>query len=120
MTGIVLYGIPNCDQVRKARAWLDAHQHAYTFHDVRKQGLEPERIARWVDAVGAATLINRKGTTWRGLDAAVRERVTDDAGAIALMQAHVTVIRRPVIEHGDHTVLVGFDPAVYTSAFARR
>jgi arsenate reductase (glutaredoxin) len=111
---IVLHGIPNCDTVKKARAWLDEHGVAYRFHDFKKQGVEAETLARWADQVGWEKLLNRQGTTWRKLDAAEQARVVDAPSAIALMQANTSVIKRPVFEHGD-AVMVGFDPQRYAA-----
>ena len=107
---ITLYGIPNCDTVKKARTWLTAHGHDYVFHDFKKQGVPQPQIDQWLAAVGWETLINRKGTTWRRLDAAVQAGVTDDASAAALMLAHPSVIRRPLVDWGQGRATLGFDP----------
>lgn len=113
-----VFGIPNCDQVRKARAWLTEHGVAFVFHDLRKDGLEASRLAQWIARAGRDTLLNRKGTTWRQLGEADRTAVVDDASAQALMLARVTVIRRPIIEF-DEQLVVGFDLNEYTSVFRR-
>jgi Spx/MgsR family transcriptional regulator len=105
---ITLYGIPNCDTVKKARAWLAAQDVDYRFHDFKKQGVPPSRLPAWIEAVGWEKLVNRQGTTWRKLDAATQLGVTDAASASALMRAHTSVIRRPVVEWGAQ-VTVGFD-----------
>ena len=105
---IILYGIPNCDTVKKARAWLTGQGLAYSFHDFKKAGVPPERLAAWEDALGWQKLLNRQGTTWRKLDAAVQSGVTDAASAQALMRAQPSVIKRPVVEWG-HDTNVGFD-----------
>ncbi len=115
---VIVYGIPNCDQVRKARAWLSEHGVDHAFHDLRKQGLAADRLAVWLARLGHDQLLNRKGTTWRQLDEAERAAVVDAASAQALMLARVTVIRRPVIEAGPQ-LLVGFDPLAYAAAFQR-
>ena len=107
---MILYGIPNCDTVKKARAWLAEHQQAYTFHDFKKQGVPPEALAHWVQAVGWEKLLNRKGTTWRQLDAAAQTAVVDAASAQLLMLASPSVIKRPVVDWGQ-AVTVGFDAA---------
>lgn len=104
---ITVYGIPNCDTVKKARAWLAERGVEHTFHDFRKQGV-PTELDRWVQAVGWETLLNRKGTTWRKLDDATRERVTDAATAMALMREQTSVIKRPVVDWGN-ALTVGFD-----------
>jgi arsenate reductase len=105
---IILYGIPNCDTVKKARAWLVSQGLAHTFHDFKKAGVPPERLAAWEAAVGWTKLLNRQGTTWRKLDAAVQAGVTDAASAQALMLAQPSVIKRPVVDWGD-SITVGFD-----------
>lgn len=109
---IVLYGIPNCDTVKKARAWLTGNGLAYQFHDFKKQGVPAERLREWTAQCGWERLVNRQGTTWRKLDTKEQAAVTDAASAQALMQAHPSVIKRPVVEWGDE-ITVGFDPAAW-------
>ena len=111
-----LHGIPNCDTVKKARAWLDGRGMAYRFHDFRKLGVPDEELRRWIAAVGWEKLVNRQGTTWRRLDEAVREAVVDAVSAAALMRDQPSVIRRPVLAIGDE-VVVGFDAARYAALF---
>ena len=106
---ITLYGIPNCDSVKKARAWLAAQGTAHQFFDFKKQGVPEQRLTTWVEALGWAPLINTRGTTWRKLDDATRAGVGDAPAAIALMLAHPSVIKRPVMEWGNCSVSVGFD-----------
>ena len=108
---ITLYGIPNCDTVKKARIWLDTHGTGHQFVDFKKQGVPEQRLAAWVRALGWEPLVNTRGTTWRKLDDATRARVTDVPGAIALMLASPGVIKRPVVEWPDGSVSVGFDDA---------
>ena len=110
-----LYGIPHCDNVKKARAWLAEHGVPHTFHDFKKQGVCGTDLDRWLAAVGWEKLVNRKGTTWRGLDEAARNAVTDDASARALLLAHASVIKRPVIEWGDGAITVGFHPVDWST-----
>lgn len=109
---IHLYGIPNCDTVKKARAWLDAHSHAYTFHDFKKEGADPARIARWIAAAGLERVVNRRGTTFRALPDADKARTAAADTAPAVLAANPSVIKRPVVEHAGG-VLVGFDPVVW-------
>lgn len=109
MVAIGLYGIPNCDTVKKARAWLGARGVAYAFHDFKKEGVDPARLAAWSDAVGWETLLNRRGTTFRGLSDADKAGI-DAAQALRLMVDHPSLIKRPVVELADG-VLVGFDAA---------
>lgn len=113
MNTIRVYGISNCDTVRKARAWLDARGAAHDFHDLRKQGLPRQTLQAWIATLGWEPLLNRRGTTWRQLGAAQQASVVDAASACALMLAQVSVIKRPVIEwnHSAHVVTVGFNPA---------
>lgn len=105
-----LYGISNCDTVKKARTWLSEHGVEHSFHDFKKQGVPQSGIDRWLDAVGWETLINRKGTAWRGFDEAARAAVVDAASARAVAIASPSVIKRPVVEWGDGSVTVGFSP----------
>ncbi|WP_029003791.1 ArsC family reductase [Azorhizobium doebereinerae] len=106
-----LYGIKNCDTMKKARAWLDGHGVAYAFHDYKAAGITPAKLEGWVKAVGWETLLNRAGTTFRKLPEADRADLTE-AKAIALMLAQPSMIKRPVLERGK-TILVGFKPAEY-------
>jgi Spx/MgsR family transcriptional regulator len=112
MNSITMYGIPNCDTVKKARAWLTAQGVAYTFHDFKKQGVPPDQLARWMDQAGWERLLNRKGTTWRKLDAAQQAGAADATGARALMLSQVSVIKRPVVDWGAE-ITVGFDEAAW-------
>ena len=107
---ITLFGIPNCDTVKKARAWLSEHGQAYSFHDFKKQGVPPESLTRWVQAAGWEKLLNRKGTTWRQLDATPQAAVVDAASAQLLMLVSPSAIKRPVVDWGN-AITVGFDAA---------
>ena len=112
----IVYGIPNCDTVKKARAWLAAHGQAYTFHDFKKQGVPPQALARWMQAAGWEKLLNRKGTTWRALDRQSQATAVDAAGAQSMMLAHPSLIKRPVVDWGDG-ITVGFDAQDWTDRF---
>ena len=101
-----LYGIPNCDTVKKARAWLHGRGIAYAFHDYKKEGADPATLAAWSDAVGWEALLNRRGTTFRALPDADKADI-DRAKALRLMEAHPSLIKRPVVEYAGG-VLVGF------------
>ena len=105
---ITLYGIPNCDTVKKARAWLGECGVDYVFHDFKKQGVPAAHLDRWVAQAGWEKVLNRKGTTWRKLDSKIQDGVKDAASAKALMLAQASVIKRPVVEWPDK-VTVGFD-----------
>jgi len=102
-----LYGIKNCDTVRKARKWLDDNGIAHEFHDFRKDGLSSEQLSQWEQAVGWETLLNKRGTTWRQLPDHVRENI-DAASAHQVMLDNPSIIKRPVTERGDE-VTVGFN-----------
>ena len=104
---IRLYGIPNCDSVRKARKWLDAQGLEHTFHDYKKEGADPQKLRAWADSLGWEKMLNRRGTTFRQLDEAEKADL-DEAKAIALMAQHSSLIKRPLVEH-DGGLLVGFD-----------
>lgn len=112
---IIVYGISNCDTVKKARAWLTAHAQPHSFHDFKKSGVPADLLASWVQTVGAPKLLNRQGTTWRKLDAAAQQGISDDITAIALMLAQPSVIKRPVVDWGHGQISVGFDPAAWAS-----
>ncbi|WP_454721295.1 MULTISPECIES: arsenate reductase [Cupriavidus] len=113
---VLLYGIPNCDTVKKARTWLDANGVAYTFHDFKKQGVDETLLRGWLEHVPLATLLNRKGTTYRALSDADKARAGDEAGAIALMQQSPSLIKRPVLDNGGK-ISVGFSADTYAGLF---
>jgi arsenate reductase (glutaredoxin) len=116
MTRVTLHGIPNCDTVKRARAWLAEQGVEVQFHDFKKQGVPEAGLDRWLQQAGWEKLLNRQGTTWRKLDDAVKAGVSDAASARALMLAQPSVIKRPVVEWGDPqgALTVGFDPAVFS------
>lgn len=109
-----IYGIRNCDTVKKARAWLDAAGVDYAFHDYKTAGVPAADLRRWVDRLGWETLLNRAGTTFRKLPDADRADL-DAHRALRLMLAHPSAIKRPVLERGD-LLLVGFKPDAYAAA----
>jgi len=111
---IHLYGIPNCDTVKKARRWLDDQRVEYAFHDFKKESVRPDRLARWARAVGWERLLNRRGTTFRKLGEEDK-RDLDEAKALALMAEHPSLIKRPVVEAGAQ-VFVGFSPEEWRAA----
>lgn len=110
-----LVGIKNCDSVKKARKWLEGHDVAYTFHDLREQSVEKTELATWLDAVGWETLLNRRSTTWKQLSDADRSDV-DRNKALMLMLANPTLIKRPVLIT-DSVIRAGFNEAEYKSLF---
>lgn len=107
----ILYGIPNCDTVKKARAWLQAERGAAEFHDFKKAGVPPARLDAWLAKLGWERLLNRNGTTWRKLDETRRQAVVDLPSARALLLEEPSLIKRPVVEWADGSITVGFDPA---------
>lgn len=113
---IILYGIPNCDTVKKARKWLDDAGIAHRFHDVRRDGLDAGRLGNWVAAAGWEALLNKSGTTFRKLPDADKAAL-DAARASALMLAEPAMIKRPVVEHPGG-LLVGFKPDVWAVQLA--
>ena len=112
-----LYGIPNCDTVKKARAWLTAHEIDYAFYDYKKAGVDAAALRGWVDRLGWEVLLNRAGTTFRALPDADKADLDADK-AIAIMLANPSTIKRPVLESGE-VLLAGFKPDTYLSAFNR-
>jgi Spx/MgsR family transcriptional regulator len=111
---ITIYGIPNCDTMKKARTWLESHGVAYVFHDYRADGLEEDRLQGWIGRLGWEVLLNKASATFRALSDADKQGL--DAGrAKALMLANPTMIKRPVLDLGDR-LLVGFKPAAYGEA----
>jgi Spx/MgsR family transcriptional regulator len=106
---LIVYGIPNCDTVKKARTWLTEQGLAFVFHDYKKQGVPADRLDAWLASVGWEVLVNRQGTTWRKLDDATKAGVKDAASAKALMLTQASVIKRPVVERDGQVLLVGFD-----------
>ncbi len=110
-----LYGIKNCDTMKKAMKWLDDHGVDYQFHDYKKAGLSETQLKAWVQQLGWEQLVNSRGTTWRKLPESARDNL-DAARAITLMQANLSLIKRPLLEH-NNTLHVGFNPAEYEHLF---
>jgi Spx/MgsR family transcriptional regulator len=106
---ISLYGIPNCDSVKRARAWLSARGLAHQFHDFKKAGVPLDRLDAWLSSPGWPTLLNRQGTTWRKLDAATQASAVDAASVRALLIAQPSLIKRPVADWPDGSSTVGLD-----------
>ena len=113
-----LYGIPNCDTVKKARTWLTDHNVDYSFHDFKKQGVPEAQLDHWLAAVGWDTLVNRKGTTWRGLDAATKAAVLDAASARSAILGAPSIVKRPVVVWANGQVTVGFKPEAFAEQLA--
>jgi arsenate reductase len=114
---VTIYGIPNCDTMKKARSWLDSAGIPHAFHDYRKQGIDAATLRRWADALGWEALLNRAGTTFRKLPDADRQGI-DREKAIALMLAQPSMIKRPLLDR-DGAFTAGFRPDLYANLFAR-
>ena len=108
---ITIYGIKNCDTMKKARSWLDGHGVAYVFHDYKTAGIDKDRLKRWSDELGWETLLNRAGTTFRKLPESDKEDLNENK-ALGLMLAQPSMIKRPVLDR-DGKLLVGFKPEIY-------
>lgn len=115
---ITLYGIPNCETVKKARRFLEANGVEYAFHDFRKQGVDVRKLQGWVEAFGWEKVLNRAGMTWRRMDEAEKETVRDAAGAMRVMREKPSIIKRPVLEAAGKTLL-GFREEEYRKLFVR-
>jgi len=113
---ITIYGIKNCDTMKKARAWLDRHKVAYAFHDYKTAGIERGKLEGWAKKAGWEVLLNKAGTTFRKLPEADKEGL-DEKKAIALMLDQPSMIKRPVLDLGGGKLLVGFKPELYAEAF---
>ncbi|AUW60456.1 ArsC family reductase [Sphingobium sp. SCG-1] len=111
-----MYGIKNCDTIKKARTWLEGREVAYAFHDYKQSGIDSDTLRRWIDEHGWEVILNRAGTTFRGLPEADKQNI-DTEKAVALMVANPSMVKRPVLDLGDRR-LVGFKPDAYAQAFA--
>jgi len=114
---ITVYGISNCDTVRKARRWLEAHAIEYRFHDLREDGVDEDEVARWIDELGLDAVLNRRSTSWRALPADTRDAL-DPASAAAVIAGHPTLVRRPLLDTGT-SLHTGFREADYARLFER-
>jgi len=117
MSGITLYGLKQCDTVKKARNWLDQHDIEYRFHDFRSDGLSPEQARQWIDELGLDVVVNKRGTTWRQLDEHTRETLTEK-NAPALLAEKPSLVKRPVLDLG-HQRVVGFDAKSWQTLFKK-
>ncbi len=112
-----LYGIPNCNTVKKARDWLSSHDIAVEFHDFKKHGLSASIAQPWLQQAEWSKLVNRSGLTWRGLPEERKQQIVDDASALALMLEKTSVIKRPILEQDGRILHIGFDETAYTKIF---
>lgn len=113
-TACRIYGIKNCDSMKKAFTWLDERDISYEFHDYKKAGVPRDRLVEWCRAVGWKTLLNNKGSTWRKLNAEQQD-ISTQSKAIATMLEYPSIIRRPVVETPGGQLLIGFDPTIFES-----
>ena len=112
---IIVFGIANCDTVKKARAWLADHRIEYRFHDFRKDGVPPGELDQWLAQFGWEQVLNRQGTTWRKLDPVLQARVRDNASARSLLIEQSSAIKRPVVDWGGDQRTIGFDPGQWAA-----
>lgn len=113
-----VYGIPNCDTVKKATAWLKKNRIEFVFHDFKQETIPDQQLKSWCDALGWETVLNKKSSTWRALDPATQAGINNNRSAIRLMKANMSIIKRPVLEkNGD--IQVGFDEATYSTIFKK-
>ncbi|MCP4996335.1 MAG: ArsC family reductase [Gammaproteobacteria bacterium] len=112
---ITLYGIPNCDTIKKARKWLTEHGIDYQFHDYKKRGVDEAQLLSWIDELGWEPLLNRRGMMWRKLDPQIKENI-DQASAVQVMLEIPTIIKRPVLDLGNRRI-IGFSEATYQELF---
>ena len=120
---ITLFGIPNCDTVKKARTWLEQQAIPFDFHNFKKEGLSAEQVELWLKKIDFDTLINRKGTSWRALSEEQKNQAASKAGALVLVLENPSLIKRPVLQIGDNTldyVGVGFSDQLYSSIFQEK
>ncbi|QEL22411.1 ArsC family reductase [Bosea sp. F3-2] len=115
---ITIYGIKNCDTMKKARSWLDGHGATYGFHDYKASGIDKASLEGWVKEHGWETVLNRAGTTFRALPDAEKQGL-DAAKAVALMLAQPAMIKRPVLDFGKGKTIVGFKPEIYEAVLAK-
>ena len=112
-----IYGIPNCNTVKKATQWFIQNRIPYTFHNYQKMGISPEKLTIWAQQVGWELLINRKGTTWRKNSEGNEKLVQTEKGTLQLLSTQTSIIKRPVIEKNDKVMIVGYDEDQYLSLF---
>lgn len=112
---MIIYGIPNCNTVKKARTWLAENKFNPEFHDFKKSGITAEKLNEWCDTFGWEKVLNRKGTTWKKLSKEQQDGVTDQESAVQLLLQYTSAIKRPVVELNQKALLIGFDEGSYES-----
>jgi arsenate reductase len=115
---MIVYGIKNCNTVKNALDWLKKNKVEFEFHDYKKSGVTASKLADWSKQVGWESLVNKRGTTWRQLDEAIQNKITNEKAAIALMVEKTSVIKRPLIEDNGKVLILGFDEAQYKAVFS--
>jgi Spx/MgsR family transcriptional regulator len=116
LKSVEVYGIPNCDTIKKTLNWLKENKVAVIFHDYKKGGISQKKLSDWCKLVGWETLLNKKSATWRGLSAEQQSNTLNEAAAIQLMMENTSIIKRPVVEFGKK-ILVGFDEKTFNTTF---
>lgn len=114
---MIVYGIKNCNTVKSALDWLKKNNVEFEFHDYKSKGITAQKLKDWSKQVGWESLVNKKGTTWRQLEDAVKDGITSEAKAIALMMEKTSVIKRPLLEENGKVLALGFDEAAYRTKF---
>lgn len=114
---LTLYGIPNCNTVKKAMIWLKKNEIEFQFHDYKKKGINETKLKEWIVQIGWEKLVNKRGTTWKGLDETLQASIINEAAAIQLMISKTSVIKRPLIEQDEKVAALGYDEKEYENAF---
>lgn len=114
---MIVYGIKNCNTVKKALDWLKKNKIEYEFHDYKTSGVTDAKLKEWIKQVGWESLVNKKGTTWRQLEDSIKEKVSTQSAAIALMKEKTSLIKRPLIEQDGQVITLGFDEKEYSLKF---
>jgi arsenate reductase (glutaredoxin) len=117
-SGYTIYGIKNCDTVKKALRWLDENGVSYSFHDFKSKGITASKLKQWVEQQGWEAVVNKKGLTWKQLPEEVRQSVKSNASAVKLLQEKTSAIKRPVVEKDDKIQILGFDEDRYSELFS--
>lgn len=114
---MIVYGIKNCNTVKKATDWLNKHNQNFEFHDYKSKGITSAQLKEWSKQVGWVSLVNKRGTTWRQLGETVQSKITTEKSAIALMIEKTSVIKRPLLEKNGKVISLGFDESNYAKIF---
>ena len=113
----IVYGIPNCNTIKKAITWLQEHKISYEFHDYKKKGISSAKLSEWSKQVGWEILLNRKGTTWKQLDQSLQNSIKSEKSAVSLLIEKTSAIKRPLIEKNGKVVVIGFEEDLYKRLF---